>query len=112
MNILILASVALLPMSSSEPRVEPSPSIRASIESAILSSSAAPAKHVQTPAKPQRSTGRKIAGGVIGAVGGFVAGAIAGGLIFQQGDLPNMHFAVLGGALGAFAGAGLGAKYL
>lgn len=114
MNILILASVALLPMSSTDLRVEPSPSIRASlarIETSILGSSVAPATHVQAPAKPQRSTTRKVVGGVVGAVGGFVAGAFLGGMIFKQGDLPHFHFAVVGGALGAFAGASLGARY-
>lgn len=114
MNILILTTIALLPMSSIEPRVEPGPSIRASlakIDSATVVSTAMPARNVQTPAKPQRSTTRKVVGGVLGAAGGFVAGALAGGLIFQQGDLPHFHFAIVGGALGAFAGAALGAKY-
>ena len=63
--------------------------------------------------KKKRSVGRQIAGGALGAVGGFIAGTYVAGLLMkdpsQPPPLPQGLF--IGGPIGAFLGAALGAKY-
>jgi hypothetical protein len=66
-----------------------------------------------SPAGRHRSTGRKVLGGVIGAVGGFFAGAYVGAAIEGQGcgcDDPGLKGAMIGAPIGTVAGAVLGVR--
>jgi hypothetical protein len=71
------------------------------------------ASALQAPAGRRRSTGRKVLGGVIGAVGGFFGGGYLGAAIEGNGchcDDPGLKGALIGAPVGAVAGAILGAK--
>jgi hypothetical protein len=62
----------------------------------------------------QRSTGRKVLGGVIGAVGGFFGGGILGAKLEPDCncDDPGFRGALIGAPVGAVIGGILGAKFL
>jgi hypothetical protein len=70
---------------------------------------------VQAPkTSRERSVGRKILGGAVGAVGGFFAGGYLGAMI--EGDCncddPGLKGALIGAPIGAAAGGILGAMFL
>lgn len=73
------------------------------------------ARGAMTPARRERSLGRKILGGAIGGVGGFFGGAYLGAAI--EGDRcncddPGLMGALIGMPIGALVGAILGVKFM
>ena len=71
-------------------------------------------EEVQAQPSSQRSVGRKILGGALGAFGGFFAGGYIGAKI--EGDCggcddPGLKGAVIGAPIGAVVGGILGAKF-
>lgn len=67
----------------------------------------------QGSGKPQRSLGRTVVGGVLGAVGGFFVGGYLGAMI--EGDCgcddPGLTGFMYGAPIGAIVGGVLGAKF-
>jgi hypothetical protein len=90
------------------PPKTPTPGIVRSLEK--MDFRTAPPASIQ---KPQRSTGRKAVGGLVGAVGGFFAGAFIGAQFTNdcRCDDPGLEGALYGAPLGAIIGAVLGAKF-
>ena len=108
----------LLPAAKPDAPVAPAPSIRQALAN-LDYGAATPAVRKQTTPSPtstpkrERSMGRKVAGGLVGAVGGFFAGAFIGAQFTKdcRCDDPGLMGAIYGAPIGAIAGAIIGAKF-